>query len=423
MSALLRRLLLLLYSLSPGIAKLSGIDAMFGVGLLLLALYFALLKPVGDRGPVSQIGIRAMLLVFVGYALALGSLLWLVGMAHEWTLVVGLISFVVPLAFAAVAGPGRCARLLDDLPLVAAFHAIVALAIYPPLRADIAWLNSAADALLEGTLAFRLATVSGSLALSSVMVVAFALTLRQHLSSAPGSAVSRLTWCGASLFLLCTLLSLQRAAWVALLLIVVVAVITAPSGRRRSLGVMLAITFAPLLVVLSTVDLPEGALDVVLERLDTVLGQGEVGAVAERSDQWGHVAHNFVNLPIGYGPGQLGQAARDVRPREGGLPIFDGDYFRIVSEYGVAGVALVVLILASLAAALRKLYRALQRRDARGDSLLSAAALGLMLQGIGTNVTELYFANTLFWSLLLLQWHAPLPTRRAATGAQPVQVA
>lgn len=420
MRRLLRYLSLLLYSLAPGIAKLTDIEALFGAGLLFLILYFALQAPPSPgRVTAAQRRVAILLLAFVGYAVALGTLQWPADMLHEWTTVVGLLSFVVPLACVAAAGAGRCAQLLDDIPAIAGVHALIALLIYPPLRADVAWLQTASDTLLDGALAFRLASVSGSLAMSTVMVVAFAVALRQHFDCARGRLGSRLAWLGACVFLLCTFLSLQRAAWVALCVVLVVAAIKVPPMRRSSLGAMLVVAIAPLVVAATLIDLPEGALDVVLDRFDTLLGQGEVGAVAERSDQWINVTHNLTQLPLGFGPGQLGQAVRDVQPREDGRAIFDGDYFRIVSEYGFVGIGLTVLVLASLVKALRNMMGALGERRALSDGLLSAAAIGVMLQGIGTNVTELYFANTVFWALLLRQWNSPRHGLKAATVTSP----
>jgi hypothetical protein len=415
------RWLLLAYSLSPALAKLAGVDALFGVGLLLLAVYLLVVQPPPHawslRSWLTGLQPGVLLLAFVSYAVLLGGWWCLLGLADTRAALIGGFSFLVPLLMMALAGQQRAKRLLGDLPFVAVVHAALALLMFPPTRPPIEVIETLSETLLAGTAAFRLSSVSGSLALSTCMVVAFAMTLSAFLQSPAGSARSRRHWVLAAVFLLCGFLSLQRAAWLSLATVMLAALAAAPRQRRLGVLAVLGVVVAPLALAVWWVDLPEDAMEVFIDRFATLTGGGEIGAVAERSDQWLNTLFNLRELPVGHGPGQLGQAVRDTGVVTGGLPVFDGDYFRIISEYGPIGMGLVLLLLWGGVRALRRLVGAWGEPAAAHPAIVSATVLSLLLQAVGTNVTELYFANTVFWCVWLQAWQPP-PASRGPT--QPV---
>jgi len=417
----LPRSLLLAYSLSPAVAKLMGADWLFGVGLLLLAAYFSVCKPatfMGDSTSRRHLMPRLPLTLFVIYGVGLGIALCVMRVADVRAATVGAFNFLVPLLIVSVAGPDRAARMLYDLPFVAVAHAVLALLMYAPLRPPIELIESLSETLLTGTAAFRLSSVSGSLALSSVMVAAFAVAVRRLVTVSNSGTGTWRTWVAAALFLICGFLSLQRAAWLSLAAILLAGLIAAAPNRRIAVMSLLAVLIAPIFAALLLMDIPEDAVDIFKDRFATLTGGSETSAVGERSGQWLNVFQNFWTLPIGHGPGQLGQPVRDFGPVTGGLPIFDGDYFRIVSEYGPVGVALVLILVAGAWRALKIAIQALARRRQRADLVIAAAVLGLLLQCVGTNVTELYFANAVFWSFWLQVWTARKPVF-AATNTAP----
>lgn len=423
----MRRTLLLAYSLSPGFAKLSGIDAFFGIGLVVLVIYAALLpKPITKSGSTTTI-VRIVMFAFVAYGLLLGLALWLADLANIRAYLIGTLTFLMPLLAVAAAGPERSAALLQDVPAVAIVHAVLALAIYPTFSPDISLLKQTGEILLEGTFAFRLSSVSGSLAFSTLMTVAFAVSLQHYTSSERGSMKSRVAWSSALLFLCCGFLSLQRAAWIALALAWLIALLFAEPRRRGSIFLLLAAAIAPAAVALMFVDIPQDAVDIIFDRFATLAGAGEIGVVAERADQWLNALYNLRELPTGHGPGQIGQPVRETGPLTGGLPVYDGDYFRIISEYGAFGIAMVLLIAVGT---LRSAFKSILLNGCQqmaSHAILSVALLGITLQGIGTNVTELYFANTLFWALWMQSWqssrirpaetYSRLPRSTHVTGA------
>jgi hypothetical protein len=405
------RWLLLAYSLSPAIAKVVGVEALFGVGLLFLAAYLLLVMPARPAHSLRSwlVGLQpgVFLLAFVVYAVLLGGLWCALGVADTRAALIGGFSFLVPLSMVAVAGFDRAACLLRDLPFVAVVHAVLALLMFPPTRPPFDVIETLSETLLAGTAAFRLSSVSGSLALSTCMVVAFAMTLSAFLQNRMGSARAWGYWLLASLFLLCGFLSLQRAAWLSLATVLLATLAAAPRQRRLGVVAVLGAVVAPLALAVAWVDLPEDAMVVFVDRFATLTGGGEIGAVAERSDQWLNTIFNLRELPVGHGPGQLGQPVRDSGVVTGGLPVFDGDYFRIISEYGPMGMGLVLLLLWGGGLALRNLLRAVGEPAAAHQLIVSAAVMSLLLQAVGTNVTELYFANTVFWCLWLQAWRPP----------------
>lgn len=112
-------------------------------------------------------------------------------------------------------------------------------------------------------------------------------------------------------------------------------------------------------------------------------------SVAERSDQW-VVSLAFVREePIGVGLGVVSHKAAEI---EGLRPyaVTDGNWFRILAETGLPGLALfTLLVLSSLAGALR------QRR------LTIAGTIALILVGaVGSNLFDLYYIGFVFWLLV-----------------------
>ena len=411
------RWLLLIYSMSPAAAKLMGFDALFGLGLLLLIAYFFLDAP-GGNGDCEGLAVlpQFSMLAFAVYGTILGLVLVVAQVADSRAVIVGGFSFLVPVLIVGAAGPQRAARLLHDLPFVAAAQALLALVMFSPIRLPFGPIDALSETLLTGTAAFRLSSVGGSLALSTTMVAAFAVAVYQHVHSPQGSPRARHTWQLSALFLVCGFLSLQRAAWLSLALIWIVATVVARSGKRRSVGLLLGVGALPVIAGLLFVDVPRDVIDIFIDRFDSLTGGGEVGAVAERSEQWLNVAYNLRVLPIGHGPGQLGQPIRDSWPTTGGLPIFDGDYFRIVSEYGPAGAGFVALMLAGGVRALANGRNHGLPGQGISGPILAIATVGLLVQAVGTNVSELYFANTVFWCLWIQNWTtlAPLGPQRNA---------
>jgi hypothetical protein len=403
---MLRRLLLLAYSLAPGLSKVTGNEVWFGMGLLAATGYFLNAFELPRRRTPGMAITLATLVAFLAYALVLGFVLWVTGDIHERGLVIGSMVFLLPLLLGVMCSATTRERLLQDLPAIATVHALIALAIYPPTRPPLGWVDAIADPILEGTFAFRMASVSGSLAFATMMTVALGVVASEWISTPADRRVRWVLHAQLVLFTVCAFLTLQRAAWVAIVLIFLAAWIGA-RGRRLGLLALVAVTTAPFVAALFMISDAGDLLDLLITRLDTLLGSSEEGAVAERAGQWLNAWLNVQRMPLGFGPGQVGQPVRDVDTPLEGLPVVDGDYFRIVSEYGVMGVALVLLIgCTALVAVHLSLRLGHAQADRRRDALLAVAFVAVCIQGLGTNVTELFFVSSLFWALMLRTWQS-----------------
>lgn len=104
---------------------------------------------------------------------------------------------------------------------------------------------------------------------------------------------------------------------------------------------------------------------------------------------------NFVQNPLGVGVGQVGQVASRYTSDENFYNIVpDGDYFRILSEYGIPSIFLYGYIIASLVIVL-----VFRREDDKKNIALIAIISGFLIQMIGSNISEFYFTNFLYWVL------------------------
>jgi len=399
------RAVLILGSLVPGLAKATGHQAWFGVGIVCFAVY--LFWPGATHVPAISRRfalVMAWQCTFVLYALGLASLLWWFDAAHDQALMIGILLSVVPLMLCLTAGTKARVRLVKDLPAVGTAHALIALVIYPAWRPDWGPLHAVAELILDGTMAFRMASVSGSLGFATLMMAAMAVSMSTLVGPSIAPRERGVAFGQSLLFLGCGFLTLQRAAWLALVLIWCVALHTG-HGRRRPVALLGLIVSAAALTMLVMVEQAADLFELIGERLASLTDAGE-GAVAERADQWLNAWRNLIAMPAGFGPGQVGQPVRDVTSPLPGLPVYDGDYFRLISEYGVFGVAQVVfLILTAVLAISIVMGRGLEAKICRAQrSLIAAGVLGLLLQCLGTNVTELYFVSIIFWAMILLLW-------------------
>ena len=114
-------------------------------------------------------------------------------------------------------------------------------------------------------------------------------------------------------------------------------------------------------------------------------------ASSERDGQWISGIENFISYPLGTGVGQVGHVA--VRYEEAtsvykGVP--DGDYFRLLSEYGFVGGLFYLFIILSVF--LSFIY--IKRID---KIFIVTLIAGNLIQMIGSNISEFYFTNFIYW--------------------------
>jgi hypothetical protein len=399
--------LLLTFSLAPGLVKVTGDQTFFAIGYLCLATLIAFSSRPTIRDLVSAPKLIAIGIIIYGLILTtINSLLFDI---NESSIVIGVVVFILPILLSVLCNSFVAIVLLNMLPWIGLVHAIIALLIYPYLPFS-SLFGDLFTPLQEGVMAFRLASVSGSLAFSSLMATSFAVCIiRRHKES----ELKNIFTAVAIILSLCLILSLQRSMWLITIPFIIYALsfgyITIKSVIIVSLSLVIAMFFA----LSQFGDLLSTFTDLAGDRMLSITSKTDDSPVGERLNQWLGAFANIQELPLGAGIGQLGQANRDGPFPSGLLSIPDGDYFRIVSEYGPYGLILIILIIAQILFSLKILSK---RNSLWSEHAFAVVLLILFFQGVGSNMTELYFVNFLFFVILLnirkLRNLQRLPTRK-----------
>lgn len=382
---------LLIYSLAPGIMKLTGNQAFFLFGYLNLAIF---IKVTSNNFVIKRlIPIKILFIIFIFYGLFITVININYGFAEAKPAAIGFATFMMPLIMSLFCGVSSVIALLRLLPWIGLVHGLIAFLIYPffPFSDMIGnYLNP----LLDGVMAFRLASVSGSLSFSSLMAISFAVCVIKI----GAQYEKRYILASISFILLVSLiLSIQRSMWLAVIIFIIYAV---AYGYIRKVFLIFSLIFLSS-ILFFIVNQYEGILytfsDLITSRILSIVSNADDSAFGERAQQWVGVFRNIVELPFGAGVGQIGQANREGQFINGLTGIPDGDYFRIISEFGPLGLLLVVLIIMLTTS---RAMKTLAKRDV--DRVIHAAAAVLCIlvfQGIGSNMTELYFVNFIFFAI------------------------
>lgn len=373
---------LLAYSLLPGVAKILDRSFLFAGNLLVIAVLLYRAPPL--RWTTKD---KPVLLFLAWTALYLPIAYLIVPGADGGLLLLGAYLFLVPTAGYAIARAYPLPQVTTALAGVGLCHVVIGVLTYGLLP-----LPDWAARVREGTMVFRMSSVSGSLAFSGLAVVTFVFLLGLWAEEARGAR--KILWgLLAILAFAGVILSLQRAAWLAAAAAVVSLAMTGGNRARRAaarigaVAVLVAVAAWPLMETLVDVSLMQQRVE---SLVDT---RSEEGAVGERSGMWraslGHVA----SVPTGLGLGQVGQATRVLDRETEYAVVVDGDYFKIAAECGIPGVVFLVYLLARVAVS----FRAGARSTSAG--IARSALLALLIQMVGSNVSELYFTNFVLWML------------------------
>lgn len=375
-------LLLLVYSLLPGVAKALDHNAIFAANILVI---LALLHGMHS---FSWTRWDRPLLLFAAWTLLYVPLAYLVVPGVDARLLVlGAYLFLVPMTGFLVAKGYRFSTFTKALAAVGLSHVFLGFLTYGFLPLP-EWVQS----IREGTMAFRMASVSGSLAFSALAVLTF-VALIGLAAQQPRRVCKSLLLLLATVTFVAVVLSLQRGAWLA-----VGAALGALALARDGTTSRLALRVTVLLAALVAVTWPVSSslLDssIITARLESLLDtRSEEGAIGERSAMWQASLGHVISAPLGLGLGQVGQANR-IADREGAYSlVVDGDYFKIAAETGIPGILLLLYLLACLGLSFRA------APIASPSGVATSALVALLIQMTGTNVSELYFVNFLLWAL------------------------
>jgi hypothetical protein len=114
-------------------------------------------------------------------------------------------------------------------------------------------------------------------------------------------------------------------------------------------------------------------------------------AVGERNHQWDFALNNFLQNPFGVGLGSFGHKAVSLH---GDNAATDGNFWRILVEFGFLGIIVYVILIIS------SLYSAYKKKS----FVLFQLMIVFLLLSVGTNVMDLYFSAYVFYILLMMRF-------------------
>lgn len=366
--------LLLAYSLLPGIGKIVG-QQMIMIGALPIIIYLIFKY----RYRIFFYKLDLIFIFFVCYL----SLLTLIFIIFPYSNKIGVYMAVflniLPMAGYIYSREISFENFCIILLKIILVHCVIAIILYPPFGITSS-SSTIVKALTEGVAFGRMASVSGSLGFGNLimtgMIVSFFLNKRF-----------------LPLIMFCWLFCGQRSAWLgAILGIFIVIFMGLKSGDISSSLNRLIILLIGCILMFFLID---SILDI---DLDFILGRlSELGnATSERDEQWIGGIDNFTKIPIGAGPGQVGQIAS--RYEGGGLMnlslVPDGDFLRILSEYGIGGAVFYISVIF-----LFFLSIVLIKCDLKSRVLIGILG-GNLIQMIGSNISEFYFTNFIYWMVI-----------------------
>ncbi len=188
-----------------------------------------------------------------------------------------------------------------------------------------------------------------------------------------------------SFSVVCSLISMQRGAWAVTFFSILFYLFV----NRKYFSILLVSTLLVGIIFLSYLFLEFYFAD---SNITSYLLQRFISlkdAVGERNHQWYYALNKFIDYPFGFGLGTFSHKAVSLH---GDNAATDGNYWRILVEYGIFGVIVYAYVLFSI------LTKAILRKE----FLIMQLLIVLLFLSIGTNVMDLYYTSYLFYIILFL---------------------
>lgn len=366
--------LLLLYSFLPGMAKILDFSFLFSLNIPIIIYFFYGIKLTKYETYV----VFLLMAVFVFSTIQsvlfndLFSVYSFLSSFYVW--IFPMVGFFLYKKYSLI-------EFLRAIVNVVFFHVIIGFVTYGFFMLP-SFLQHYADILRDGVGWYRMSSVAGSLIFGVITSCAFNIQI--YLISQKHNNGYILSFIKLVVILLGSLLSLQRSSWMAIIPSVIIYLVF----NKNSITVFLLV-FVPIISAVTSFVLNN---DFYYDRFLSLFSS-DFSPVDERYQIWLNGLYYFNSNFLGQGIGQVGQFAY-----KNNIPIpyyiTDGDYFKILAEGGffisLIYVALVILIC----------YRLMCSNALKSDLLLLCAVLGFFIQMIGSNISEFYFANYLFWALM-----------------------
>lgn len=362
-------ILFLLYSFLPGIYKILGnqMIMLFSIPIVLILLYLT-------RKSYKPLKIDIVFIIFFCYVI-LQSILW---MCSPWVNRIGILMGMYLNIFPMLGffiSRGIEFKVFKSIILnIVLIHCILGIILYPFFRIVDAG-SPLVKSLTEGVAYGRMSGISGSLIFGNLIMIGFIMSFFTKKMFLP-------------LITFCLLFNAQRSAWLAAASSILIYLLYLLKNLR--IKKILTYTIFILLFVIIGISLISNYInfdiDFMLSRLDSV-----GNASSERQDQWVSGLKNFISYPLGTGVGQVGHVAARF---EGASSIYnivpDGDYFRILSEYGMIGGLFYMFVILSVFLS----FIFIKKMD---KIVVLALITGYLIQMVGSNISEFYFTNFVYW--------------------------
>lgn len=364
--------LLLLYSLLPGIYKIIG-NQIF----MIISVPITLILLIKNKAHISLYKIDLPFIFLLCYLFLLCIIQFFVPSTNRVGLFMGIYLDMIPMAGYLYSRKIPFEQFAKITIYIGLIHLLIGILLYPLFKINTI-LGSLVPILREGVAYGRMSSVSGSLGFAALMFISsiFALYYNRKLFF---------------ILLIGVVCAAQRSGWLACVwgiffyLIYNMKKYHTAALWKWLFGLVFFIILTKIVVTQYNIN-----LSFLLARLDDLQG-----AIQERDGQWIAGLKNFLMMPIGSGPGQVGQvAARYEASFYNTVP--DGDYFRILSEYGICGGLFYLIIFFFLMLGICGITT---HSSVKRACLLSLFG-GMSIQMIGSNITEFYFTNFIYWILL-----------------------
>lgn len=366
--------LLLVYSLLPGIYKIVGnqLLMLFSIPIILL-----LINKKNRFSIFKRFDLFFFFYVF--YILILCAIQYFFSTTNKIGMLMGIFLDVIPMAGYFYSRKQPFENFIKNLLPIGIIHLVIGILLYPLFGLNYL-LGDIAPILLEGVSIARMSSVSGSLGFASLM----------FMMSIGALYYNRKLFYVLLIGVIC---AAQRSGWLACVAgCLFYCLMSVKDGnysfmKNWIIGIFIFVTI--LTFAIGQVDLDVSYFS---ERINDM-----GNAVSERDEQWLSAIDNFIKMPIGTGSGQVGQVA--ARYEEGFYHIVpDGDYFRVLSEYGIGGGLFYIFFLLTLVFSISASIKCKSSFIHR--NCLLSIFIGFSIQMIGSNITEFYFNNFLYWTFV-----------------------
>lgn len=385
---IITKYVLLLYSILPAFAKISGMSLFYAFYIPLLGVLYWTYR----RHSISIYKAdTAFLLMFSITIIYIPISIFILHSASFTSVFFGIFMFLFPMTGYFFSRLININIFSQSVIFVGLIHATLGILMYGFIQFPTS-IQGLIELIKDGTMAFRMSSVSGSLGLGALMLVSLAFTLTMLLKNK-----NKMNMIVTLVLLFSLIMTMQRSAWLGaslylFLVFIYIHLHTQTVLSKKNIYLFIFVLFGAGAIVLQYIDL--NTFEFIISRISSIGGEG-LNPVDERSSMWIAGIENFMQVPSGIGLGTSGQASRvgEFISSYHGIP--DGDYFRILSELGIGALFFYFYLFTFIVIWFFNL-----RNMSIEKFSVYLVVIGLSVNMIGSNTTEFHFVNFLYWMSL-----------------------